>query len=320
MTVKIATLSLKWKAFRSLYDFAPTDAELARGPFLLGEEHGAQVFSKMLSGDQGVPLDILQMMADRINRQALAHRALRSVHLPLDDLAITVADLAHGSLFNVIHKLVALSPAPDPARLDSLHRELMDALSPPTTTSVQDLRCTIERTSGERSFAPFKGSAGPTIFEPGRDLGQFVFAGPAIASLRAAPLVYVFLRRDTGSLGRRAWEEPFSDTFEWMPSPFALNVDGGMARLFDEPLPVSPEPGHFRISAVLVRDAAMLRSIDPRLDRRKPVVVPPPPVRFEEDASIRFLTNVGRALERKDGTVSVASADYIVMPTAHPLA
>ena len=92
MTVRIATLNLKWKAFRSFLDFAPTDAELARGPFQLGEDHGAQVFSKMLSGDQGVPLDLLQMMAERINRQALGHRAMRSAPGPLGDLAITATD------------------------------------------------------------------------------------------------------------------------------------------------------------------------------------------------------------------------------------
>ena len=123
MNVRIATLNLKWKAFRSFFDFAPTDAELARGPFLLGDENGAQVFSKMLSGDQGVPLDLLQTMADRINRQAAGHRAQRGAPGPLGDLAISAADLAHAPLFDFIRRLVApgrprppRQPAPRPDR------------------------------------------------------------------------------------------------------------------------------------------------------------------------------------------------------------
>lgn len=321
MTVRIATLNLKWKAFRSFLDFVPTDAELARGPFQLGEDHGAQVFSKMLSGDQGVPLDLLQMMAERINRQALGHRAMRSAPGPLGELAITATDLAQGSLFDFIRRLVALSPVADAARLDHLHRDLMAALSPPATLGGQDIRCIVERTSETRSFAPFKGETGPTVFEPGRDFGQFRIEGPALGATGATALVYVFLRRDTASLGRRAWEDRFSDTVEWMPSPFRLPVRDGAARLFAEPLPVSPEPGNFRLCAVLVRDAGALRSIDPRLDRRKPVAEPPPPIRFEEAASIRFLANIGRALERHDGMIAVATADYVVTPAAvvaHP--
>ena len=192
----------------------------------------------------------------------------------------------------------------------------MAALSAPATAATPQMRCIVERSSAERSFAPFKGSAGPPVFEPGRDYGQFTFEGPALGSAGAAPLVYVFLRRDTAPLGRRAWDEAFAETVEWMPSPFRLAVRDRTARLFDEPMPVSPEPGQFRVSAVLVRDASVLRLIDPRLDRRKPAGAPPPPVRFDEAASIRFLTNVARALERRDDTVAVATADYIVAPAA----
>jgi len=316
VNLRIATLNLKWKAFRGFFDFAPTDAELARGPFQLGEDHGAQVFSKMLSGDQGVPLDLLQMMADRINRQALAHRALRSVQGPLGELAITAADLAEGSLFAFLRRLVALSPVADRDRLDRLHRDLMEALAAPVSAGGDQLLCRVERFSGTRSFAPFKGASGPPVFEPGRDFGQFLIEGPALAPTATAPLAYVFLRRDTAPLGRWAWEETFSETVEWLPSPFALTVSGGIARLFAEPVPVLPQPGHYRLSAVLVRDVPGLRSLDPRLDRRKPVVEAPPPMRFDEAASVRFLTNVGRALERRDGSIAVATADYIVAPPA----
>lgn len=315
MNVRIATLNLKWKAFRGFFDFAPTDAELARGPFQLGEEHGAQVFSKMLSGDQGVPLDLLQMMAERINRQALAHRAHRLVPGPLGSLAITAADLAEAPLFAFLRRLVALSPVADADRLDRLHRDLMEALTPPVAGGDQ-MRCIVERYSGTRSFAPFKGTSGPPVFEPGRDFGQFLIEGPALATRAPDPLLYVFLRRDTAPLGRWAWEETFSDTVEWLPSPFPLAINDGTARLFAEPVPVLPEPGHYRLSAVLVRDVRELRALDPRLDRRKPVSEAPPPVRFDEAASVRFLTNVGRALERRDSTVAVATADYIVAPPA----
>ncbi len=320
MNMRIATLNLKWKAFRGFFDFAPTDAELARGAFQLGEEHGAQVFSKMLSGDQGVPLDLLQVMAERINRQALAHRAHRSVPGPLGELAITAADLAEASLFAFLRRLVALSPVSDQDRLDRLHRDLMEALTIPFAAEGDQLRCIVERYSGSRSFAPFKGSSGPPVFEPGRDLGQFLIEGPALAASAQKSLLYVFLRRDTAPLGRRAWEEKFSETVEWLPSPFPLTVSDGAARLFAEPVPVLPEPGHYRLSAVLVRDLRDLRALDPRLDRRKPVTEAPPPVRFDEAASVRFLTNVGRALERRDGTIAVAAADYIVAPpTALPV-
>ncbi len=73
-----------------------------------------------------------------------------------------------------------------------------------------------------------------------------------------------------------------------------------------------PEPGYFRTCAVVIREPQALRRIDPRLDRRKDVVEPPPPIRFDEAASIRFLTNLGRALERQDPAVSMATTDYIV--------
>ncbi len=152
MNVRVAALNLKWKSFRQFFDFAPTDAELARGPFLLGDQNGAQVFSKMLSGDQGVPLDLLQIMAERINRQALAHRALRSVHGPLGDLAITAADLGHAPLFDFIRRLVALSPVTDEDRLDSLHRDLIDALVPQKAHASRAMQFTVSRFGTERSL------------------------------------------------------------------------------------------------------------------------------------------------------------------------
>ncbi len=312
MSSKIATLGLKWKAFRSFFDFAPTDAELARGPFLLGEEHGAQVFSKMLSGDQGVPIDLLQIMADRINRQALAHRARHAAYGPLDGLAMTAADLGPSPIFDYLRRLVALSPVVDADRLDSLHRDLMEQLSAPVAWTSDDLKFSVERFTRERSFAPFKGGEGPTVFEPGRHLGQFQIEGPGLVMRGASPMLYVFLRRDTAMLGRRAWDENFTSTVEWLPSPFRLDGSAKAVNLFAEPMPVSPEPGEFRVSAVLVRDPQALRTLDPRLDRRKPVTDMPPPMRFDEPASVRFLTNLGRALERRDGAVAVATADYIV--------
>jgi hypothetical protein len=315
MNVRIATLNLKWKAFRNFFDFAPTDAELARGPFLLGDENGAQVFSKMLSGDQGVPLDLLQIMADRINRQALAHRAQRSAPGPLGDLAITAADLAHATLFDFIRRLVALSPVVDPDRLDSLHRDLIEALSPPRSLVSDGMQFTVERFGTERTFLPFReqgDDTAPKVFEPGKHLGQFSITGRVLDQAEAAPMAYVFVRRDTAPLGHRVWEQDFSRAFVWLPSPLPLKVRDGAAHLFDEPMPVLPEPGHFRTCAVLIRDPQALRRIDPRLDRRKEVAEVPSPTRFDEAASIRFLTNVNRALERRDPDVALATADYVV--------
>jgi hypothetical protein len=211
--------------------------------------------------------------------------------------------------------LVAMSPVPDAGRLDSLHRDLIDALSPSKVWATDDMRFTIERFGNERTFQPFRAiddADTPKVFEPGRHLGQFSITGRALGEPSAPPMVYVFARRDTAPLGRRVWEQDFGDAFIWLPSPFGIKISNGAAQLFDEPVPVLPEPGHFRTSAVLVRDRQALRMIDPRLDRRRPVTEMPPPARFDEQSSIRFLTNVGRALERRDPAIAIATADYIV--------
>ncbi|MDE1991029.1 MAG: hypothetical protein KGI75_00930 [Rhizobiaceae bacterium] len=319
MAAKIATLNLKWKAFRNFFDFAPTDAELARGAFGLGQDNGAQTFSKMLSGDQGVPLDTLQLMAERINKQALAHRALRSMKEPLGPLAITAIDLAESSLFDFVRKLVSLSPNPDPDRLDQLHRDLIDALAPQPGLKSDDISLMIERTTNERSFAPFmpEGDDGnPTVFEPGRHFGQFSIKGAMPDGRGQQPFAYVFLRRDAASIGLRVWEQRFPETFLWMASPFPLKAVNGVAELFPQPVAVLPQPGRYRAVAVLIRDPQTFRRIDPRLDPRRNTDETPPPARLDEAASIRFLTNVSRAIERRDPAVAVAMADYIVaMPS-----
>jgi hypothetical protein len=320
MASKIATLNLKWKAFRKIFNFVPTDAELARGEFGLGQDNGAQTFSKMLSGDQGVPTEILEVMAERVNRRIETVRAAASIHEPLGEQSITPRDLEESSLFEFIQKLVSVSPTSNGDRLDQLHRELIDALVPQQTSMSEDIRLKIERSSVERSFAPFisdDGENAPTVFEPGRHLGQFSIEDKAFGSGDAAPFAYVFLRRDTAPIGIRVWEQRFSDTFLWLASPFPLKVIDGTAQLFPKPVAVLPQPGRYRAVAVVLRDMQSLRRIDPRLDPRKAVEEMPPPVRLDEGASIRFLTNVGRAIERRDPTVAVTMADYIVTAPAN---
>lgn len=312
--MKIASLNLKWKAFRNFFDFQPSDAELARGLLKLGE-NAAQTFSKMLSGDQGVSIDVLELLAERMSRHIAGHRALRLQITPPTDPAITPIDLAEMPVLAFINHLVGLSPNPEPDRLDKLHMEVLTALS---MTEIDvwpatDLTFVIEKTAMSRSFAPYlrHDTEGPMTFEAGRDRGQFIIKGPRLSDPQRPPLIYSFLRKDPAPVGRRIWEQSFAETVRWLPSPFKAQTTGSVP-LFPEPMPVQPEPGLYRVVAVAISDPAVLRTIEPRLDRRKPVTHIPPPILFDEASSLRFLTNVGRAVERRDPAVAVAAADYRV--------
>jgi hypothetical protein len=179
---------------------------------------------------------------------------------------------------------------------------LLEEIAPHFPDSDTAPRLMIERYTSDRQFAPFApaGGEGPVVFEAGRHLG-----GLAIEGLAQDPIAaYVLLTRDPAPQ-QHLWEMKFGETVLWLPSPFSpVRRDGGYTLM--GPQPVSPVPGRFIVTAVLVLESAAMGRLDPRGSK-------PPRGVLNELETTRFLTNVRRLAKRTPTPIAVASNEYRVI-------
>jgi hypothetical protein len=111
--------------------------------------------------------------------------------------------------------------------------------------------------------------------------------------------------RDPAPTGARIWDISFQDAVRWLPSPFEPTVENGRILLMREPKPVQPIPGRFRLTAIVVRDPAVLPRLDPRGSRAASAPL-------DEEETARLITNMTRVAKSHAHAVAFCSSDYLV--------
>lgn len=300
-------LFLKWRLFRELFDMPRSDREIAIAYW--GPNEGPSRFSKMLRGDYGVSADAAAMIAEVVDKRIATWRAARGAAAPSEAAAISASDLALPAGPFVRRLLAAAGPV-DGDALDRAQRLAMEELTPRASSEGAPARLLIERYRRERVFAPMEGAGSDLVqFDPASDLGQLTVELSATEP-KQPHYLYVMITRDASTAGQRFWELPFSETVWWLRSPFVpAFVDGHRIALMHEPQPVTPLPGRYRATAVLVFDADVL----PRLDPRGGDAGDLSPCLPDEDLTLRFLTKLGRVVARTPEAVCVARADYEIV-------
>lgn len=295
----IPNLYLKWRIFREIIGLHQSDAEIAGKIF--GENDGAVKFSKLLKGDYGCTPEVAAEVMDVINRRLETYRKAQGL-APRGTTVLSAGDIGL-PVYEFTQRLVAAADGKiAPNALERAHRLLLEEMAPHIPGADAALRLKIERYLSDRLFAPFvpAGGNGPIVFEAGRHLG-----GLAIEGLSKDPIAaYVLLTRDPAPQ-QHLWEMKFGETVLWLPSPFCpVRRDG--VHVLMEPQPVSPVPGRFLVTAVLLLDGDATGRLDPRGAK-------PPPGSLDELETTRFLTNVRRLAKRRPASIAVATNEYRVI-------
>lgn len=295
----IPNLYLKWRAFRELVGMPRSDAEI--GVALFGEDKdGPQKFSKLLYGDYGCSPEIGEALAAVLNRRIETVRQSRGLpRLNRDPFRGSDLD---ASLHVFLRHLAAAAAVADEEALDRTQQALLGELAPGFGID-GTIRLVVERFFVDRTFAPFlrSGGDGPVVFQVGRHKGQL-----AVLGVTAAPaLAYTFVVRDPRPTGHRSWELNWNETLFWLPSPSRPRIVDG-ALLLMPPSPLSPEPGRFLVTTVLVWEEASRAHLDPRGASAAAADL-------DEAETSRFLTNLRRLQRRRPATVTVSSAEYSVI-------
>ncbi|KMO27032.1 hypothetical protein ACQVP2_27955 [Methylobacterium aquaticum] len=295
----IPNLYLKWRSFRELVGTPRSDAEIGNDLFGEGKD-GPQKFSKLLYGDYACSLEIGEELAGFMNRRIEGVRQARGLPT-LNRAPFRAADL-DVSLHVFLRHLIQTAALEDDEALDRTQEALLAELAPGAGLR-GPIRLVVERLSLERAFAPFRrsGGDGPVVFQVGKHKGSL-----AVLGATAAPaLAYTFVARDPRPTGHRSWEINWNEAVFWLPSPSRPElVDGAL--LLMPPAPVSPEPGRFLVTTVLVWEEAARAQLDPRGESA-------PSADLDEAETSRFLTNLRRLQKRRPAAVTVLSAEYSVI-------
>lgn len=304
MATAIPNLFLKWLAVRELLRLPQSNAEIATR--LWGPDDGPSKFSKMLRGDYGCEPDVAAELADVVNKRIAIVRGAAGRH-EAPDYAFRPVDF-EAPVLGFARRIVETTGVIDPDALDRTHKALVKEFSPdaPGAAGASGLHVAIEQYGTTRFFEGAAAAAsGPPVFEIGRHKGLFAIEGLPPEDADRPLKVYVMFARDPSIQGARLWDLPFEDAIRWLPSPFEPVVEGGRILLMKEPKPVQPIPGRFRLTAIVVRDPAVLSRLDPR--GAKASAAP-----LDEEETARLLTNLTRVAKSHANAVAYCGSDYVV--------
>lgn len=303
MAAAIPNLFLKWLAVRELLRLPQSNAEIATR--LWGPDDGPSKFSKMLRGDYGCEPDVAGELAEVVNRRIAIVRGAAGRHdaapyqfRPVDFEAPALA---------FTRQIVSATEVIDADALDRTHKALVRELGPDVpATPGGGPHLAIEQYGTSRFFEGATAAAsGPPVFEIGRHKGLFAIEGLPPEDLRRPLKLYVMFSRDPAPTGARIWDISFQDAVRWLPSPFEPTVENGRILLMREPKPVQPIPGRFRLTAIVVRDPAVLPRLDPRGSRAASAPL-------DEEETARLITNMTRVAKSHAHAVAFCSSDYLV--------
>lgn len=302
MATAIPNLFLKWLAVRELLRLPQSNAEIATR--LWGPDDGPSKFSKMLRGDYGCEPDVAGELADVVNKRIAIVRGAAGRREPAS-YAFRPVDL-EAPVLGFARRIVETTEVIDQDALDRTHKALVREFAPEAPASGGGLHLAIEQYGTTRFFeGAAAASSGPPVFEIGRHKGLFAIEGLPPEDATRPLKVYVMFARDPATQGSRIWDLAFEDAVRWLPSPFEPVVEGGRILLMREPKPVQPIPGRFRLTAIVVRDPAVL----PRLDPRGANASPAP---LDEEETARLLTNLTRVARSHANALAYCGSDYLV--------
>jgi len=296
----IPNLYLKWRALRELIGMPLSDAQIGAAIFGEGRE-GAPKFSKLLYGDYGCSPEIGTELAAIINKRVSRYRQARGLAAGDSD-EFVAADLSW-PLQSFTRKLIEAAGDIDSEAIERAQEALLQELAPASGTSGA-AHLVVERYDNDRSFAGFlpSGGSGPIVFQAGKHTGRLAVLGIE----RAPAMAYTLLARDPRPVGQRLWDLDWREMVLWLPSPSAPALVDGALLLMPQAAPVSPVPGRFLATTVLVWDGAIRDALDPRSATAKPGAL-------DEMETSRFFTNLRRVERRTPEAVSCFSAEYIVV-------
>jgi hypothetical protein len=302
MAAQLPNLFLKWLAVRELLRLPQSNAEIASR--LWGPDDGPSKFSKMLRGDYGCEPDVAGELAEIVNKRITIVRGAAGLSGNPDHL-FRASDFEEPALAFAA-RIVEAAGIRDQDILDRAHKAILREFAPEAQKTPGAPQVTIEQFGSSRFFdgavAP---PSGPPVFEIGRHKGRFAIDGVPESAQDKPLKVYVMFSRDPSPDGGRIWDLSFADAVRWFPSPFVPVVTDGRILLMNEPKPVQPIPGRFRITAIIVSDPAVL----PRLDPRGASAAAAP---LDEEETARLLTNLTRVTKSHANAVAFCGGDYIV--------
>lgn len=300
MAAQLPNLFLKWLAVRELLRLPQSNAEIASR--LWGPDDGPSKFSKMLRGDYGCEPDVAAELAEIVNKRIAIVRGATGLGAGAEQ-PFRASDFEEPALAFAA-RIVEAAGIRDEDVLDRAHKALLREFAPEGQKAPGTPQVTIEQFGASRFFdGAVATPSGPPVFEIGRHKGRFAIDG--VPATGKPPKVYVMFSRDPSPTGGRIWDLSFADAVRWFPSPFEPVVADGRILLMNEPKPVQPIPGRFRITAILVNDPAVL----PRLDPRGASAAAAP---LDEEETARLLTNLTRVAKSHANAVSYCGGDYIV--------
>jgi hypothetical protein len=302
MATAIPNLFLKWLAVRELLRLPQSNAEIATR--LWGPDDGPSKFSKMLRGDYGCEPDVAGELAEVVNKRIAIVRGAAGRH-DAAGYSFRPVDF-EAPVFGFARKLVETTEVIDQDALDRTHKALVKEFSPDTPSSGGGMHVAIEQYGTTRFFEGATAAAsGPPVFEIGRHKGLFAIEGLPPEDATRPLKVYVMFSRDPSIQGSRIWDISFEDAIRWLPSPFEPVVEGGRILLMKEPKPVQPIPGRFRLTAIVVRDPAVLSRLDPRGANASAAPL-------DEEETARLLTNLTRVAKSHANALAYCGSDYVV--------
>lgn len=303
MAAAIPNLFLKWLAVRELLRLPQSNAEIATR--LWGPDDGPSKFSKMLRGDYGCEPDVAGELAEVVNKRITIVRGAAGRHDPAA-YQFRPTDFEAPAL-DFTRQIISTTEVIDSDALERTHKALVRELGPDVPASPGgNIHLAIEQYGTTRFFeGATAASSGPPVFEIGRHKGLFAIDGLPPEDLGRPLKVYVMFSRDPAPSGQRIWDIAFQDAVRWLPSPFDATVEGGRILLMREPKPVQPITGRFRLTAIVVRDPAVLPRLDPRGARATPAPL-------DEEETARLITNMTRVAKSHANAVAFCSSDYLV--------
>ncbi|WP_439575862.1 hypothetical protein [Phreatobacter sp.] len=303
MAAAIPNLFLKWLAVRELLRLPQSNAEIATR--LWGPDDGPSKFSKMLRGDYGCEPDVAGELAEVVNKRIAIVRGAAGRHDPAG-YQFRPTDFEAPAL-DFTRQVITATEVIDPDALERTHKALVRELGPDVPASPGGgPHLAIEQYGTTRFFeGATAAAAGPPVFEIGRHKGLFAIDGLLPEDLDRPLKLYVMFSRDPGPSGQRIWDITFQDAVRWLPSPFDATVEGGRILLMREPKPVQPITGRFRLTAIVVRDPAVLPRLDPRGARATSAPL-------DEEETARLITNMTRVAKSHANAVAFCSSDYLV--------